>query len=439
MSYSYQPSNISQNQKMNMSTWSMQVTSSINNIIGLFATSFLVSYIMQVNVDAPLGESIVSIALYNIALYAVMSLVYFLMSYLVDRTNRVWFYRLGILIKGAFIVLIIFLGKDLAKLSALAGAIYGIAEACYWSSYNVMKCEIIPRMHADKFIAINTLLNKFINIVFPVLIGLMIDVSTFTSVAVYVLCIVIIQLVFSFFIKSKRPAESSFQFFQYLKKLRKNDADAKRIKRFYPIALGYGGTTICTILVSFMAIYTFKTNLNLGIFTASFAVLSVIALLVFKKTTKEGGRKIIYTIIGILPVIAGILVAFKITKWTYILFNIVETVSLCVLAYALDYQRTVIIKKTGNYNDTAEHQTLTELIFNLARVITFTLMLVLGLTLDLFGFRILCVIISLVFPMLCFFLHRMEKFEKDYPLEVRVVSVEAEPIDVNNKNIEEVG
>ena len=421
MAYNYKPSDSSGKEKMNLSTWSMQVTSSINNIISLFASTFLVSFIVQTNQNAPLGQSLVSIALFYISQYAVVAFVYFIMGYLVDKSNRVWYYRLGILIKGLFIVLIIFLGEDLAKMAALAGVVYGIAESCYWSSYNVMKCEIIPRMQADNFVAINTLLNKFINIVFPILIGLLIDISTFMSVAIYVLILVAIQMVFSFFIKSQRPENSSFEFFKYLKNLRGDADGVKRIKRFYPIALCYGATTICTSISSLLAIYTFKTNLNLGLFTAIFSVLSVMALILFKKYTKIGLRKILYVILGVVPLIGALCVTINVEKWSYIAFYVSETVSLTVLAYALDVQRTIILKKTGHYSDIADHQTLTEVLFSFSRCVTFSIMLVLGLTLDVLGLRILMIIVGLVFPLLAFFLHRMEKVEMNYPLKSKEI------------------
>ena len=168
MAYTYNPSSKNTKEKMNLSTWSMQITSSINNIISLFASTFLVSFITQTNSNEPLGKTLVAIGLFYVSLYFVQAIIYFLMGYLVDKTNRISLYRMGIIVKGLFIVLIIFLGKDLARMSALAGAVYGIAESLYWSSYNVMKCEIIPRRQADTFIALNTLFNKFINIIFPI-------------------------------------------------------------------------------------------------------------------------------------------------------------------------------------------------------------------------------------------------------------------------------
>jgi len=434
MAYTYNPAQSTGKDKMSLSTWSMQITSSINNIISLFVTTFLVSFITQTNSDRPLGETLVAIGLFYVTLYFVQAFAYFILGYLVDKTNRIWFYRVGIIIKGAFIVLIIFLGENLAKMSALAGAVCGIAESCYWASYNVMKCEIIPRRHADTFIALNTLFNKVINIVFPILIGFLIDVSTFMSVAIYVLMIVLIQFTFSFFIKSQKPENSSFKFFAYVKKLKTKSEDVKRIRRFYPIALAYGLTTICTSLASLLAIYTFKTNLNLGLFTAGFSIISVISLLLFKRYSKLGQRKILYIILGALPFLGAISVTIKVAKWSYILFYLTETVALTVLAYALDVQRTIILKKTGHYEDIAEHQALTEFVFSTSRCFSFALMVVLGLVLDVWGLRLLMIGVGLAFPLLTYFLHKMEKVEMFYPLEVRVVSVETEYIEKTEEN-----
>jgi len=434
MAFTYNPNKTELKGKMDLSTWSMQITSSINNIISLFASTFLVSFITQTNANEPLSKTLVAIGLFYFSLYFVQAFIYFIMGYLVDKTNRISLYRLGIIVKGAFIVLIIFLGEDLAKMAPLAGAVYGVAESLYWSSYNVMKCEIIPKRQADSFIALNTLLNKIINIVFPILIGFLIDVSTFMSVAIYVLIIVAIQFVISFFIKSLKPENSSFKFFKYVKKLKTQTDDVKRIKRFYPVAICYGLTTICTSLASLLAIYTFKTNFNLGLFTAGFSIISVISLILFKRYSKIGKRKILYIILGLLPFLGALSVTIKVAKWSYILFYLTETVALTVLAYALDVQRTIILKKTGHYEDIAEHQTLTEILFSTARCLSFLLMIILGVTLDVLGLRLLMISVGLSFPLLTYFLNKMEKVEMYYPLEVRVVSVEAEYIEKTDEN-----
>ena len=91
----------------NSSIWGLQITNSINNIISLFASTFLVSFITQTNIEKPLGETLVAIGLFYCSLYLVMAISYFVLGYLVDRSNRIAFYRFGIIVKGVFIVVII--------------------------------------------------------------------------------------------------------------------------------------------------------------------------------------------------------------------------------------------------------------------------------------------------------------------------------------------
>lgn len=423
MGYTYSPSSTTAKDKMNLSTWSLQVVHGLNNIIGLFANTFLVSYIMQVG-NGDFSASIVSVATYYLVMYCVMLIVNTLLGYLVDRSNRVWLYRIGVLFKGSFIILVIFLGKNLARLSALAGVLYGLAESFYYSSFNVVKSEMVPRAHASKYIVVENIFAKVINVVFPIVLGVLIDVSTYITTAYMVLAVVVIQVVFSFFIKSFRPENSNFEFFKYLNRLRDKSESMRRIKNFYPVALAYGGTKIQTALVSLLSIYTFKTNVNLGLFTALFALVAVLCLFVFKRLNKNKTSKVSYALLGILPVVASVLVAISIEKWTFIVHSMILEVAICLLGYSLDVHRTIILKKTGHYEDIAEHQALTEACFNIIRIVTFVLMLVLGLTLDLTGLKICIAVVSLSYPLLAIFLSRLEDVEKKYPVEYVVVSVE---------------
>ncbi len=440
MGYSYSPSSTTSKDRMNLSTWSLQVDHGLNNVIGLFANTFLVSYITQVSASESLSASIVSVASYYLAIYIVMIFLNTLLGYLVDRTNRVWLYRVGIICKGAFIVLVIFMGQNLAKYSVLAGALYGVAESFYYSSFNILKSEMVPRAHADKYVVVENIFAKVINVAFPIILGVLIDVSTYVTTAYMVLAVVAIQVVFSCFIKSSRPEGSCFEFFKYLKKLKGNSEDIKRIKNFYPVALAYGGTKIQTALVPLLAIYTFKTNISLGLFTALFAFLAVACLFLFKYLKKskigEKASKVMYIILGILPVIVSVMIAISIEKWSFIVFSMVLEIAICLLGYSLDVQRTVILKKTGHYEDIAEHQALTEVAFNIIRAVTFVLMLVLGLTLDINGLKICIAVVSLSYPLLALFLMRLEKEEKKYPIDYVVVSVE-EVTDSQNATIEE--
>ena len=143
-----------------------------------------------------------------------------------------------------------------------------------------------------------------------------------------------------------------------------------------------------TPVLSFLAVYTFKTNLNLGIFTAIFSLVAILLILFIKRFTKIGNRKIFMIVLATLSVVASVLVVCDIAKWSYIVFNLILTPSIAAFATILEYHRSVLLKKTGHYSDIAEHQVVVEFCFGISRVLMGVLMLLLGFFLEIIGFKI---------------------------------------------------
>lgn len=416
MAYQYSPSK-QDSKKIDKASIGLQISHMLFVIVSIFASTFLVSYIVSINANNPLSKSIVSIAIYFITQFAVFGISYFLMSYVVDRTSRVWIYRLGILLYGIFIVMVIFVGKELSKYVVLAGALYGLSEGVFHAAYNVLKGEMVPRRTMSHYSTLCLVLDKVVRIVFPILMGFMIDSSTFYVTAIYVLVVVIIQLGVTFLIKSERPENSSFDFFTYLKSLKSKNEDMVRIKRVYHVSWLYGFKTIFSTLFSIITIYTFKTNFKLGIFTSISAIVSILSLIIFKKFTKEGSRAPFYLSLSILLVLSIVGFTLFMNKWTYIVYTFFDAISLNVIANGIDIQRNLVIKKTGHYSDIAEHNCVIELQFTISRILTYTLMLVLGLTLDILGIKICLIICALVMPIMAIMLSKMEKEESKFTLE----------------------
>lgn len=412
MEYTYTPSTITANSKMSKQTIIMQIVNSISNIVNIFVSSFLVSYIMSVNVDLPLSASLISVGVYNISLYIVFTLVYFGISFLVDKTSRIGIFRISLIVKGLFIVLIIFLGKDIAKYAYIAGAVQGISDGLYWASYNVLKGEIVSKAHFNKYATLGSVLEKVIKIIFPVLIGYLIDISTFLNIAIYVFIIVIVQVVLTFFIKCYKPKGAHFEPFKFIRSLKTDTEDIKRVKRVYPVAFMHGFKTVIGSIIPILTIYTFKTNLNLGIFTALTAFTSIFVLIIFQKFTKYGQRKWSYLVVGIIMLVSSTIVAVWLQKWSYILFHFVESMAYVVVSNRFDAERNILIKKTGHYSDIAEHNFVIETVLNISRIIGYVLMVVLGLYLDVLGLKILTIIMGVSVPLLAIFENRIEKQEK---------------------------
>ena len=76
MSYTYTPSNAVESKKLDRSSVSLQATYILNKIIGLFVSTFLVSYITQVNREAPISVSLTSIGLFFVMHNIIFALIY---------------------------------------------------------------------------------------------------------------------------------------------------------------------------------------------------------------------------------------------------------------------------------------------------------------------------------------------------------------------------
>ena len=164
-----------------------------------------------------------------------MLLSYFIFSYVVDKTNRVWVYRLSSVILSVVVIITIFYGQDIAKIIVLAGVLMGLTYGTYYASYNVLKQEMVSRKSMKTFAVTISALSKIVSIVFPVLLGTLIEISTFSMVAIYVFILNIVLIVISFFIKAKKPKDSNFNVVEYLKTLRENTPINNKIKSIYKI------------------------------------------------------------------------------------------------------------------------------------------------------------------------------------------------------------
>ena len=189
MAYTY---NISTSKEDKKSTICLSTCHILFSIINLFVSTFLVAHIYSQT--ANIFDYAVNVGIYNLTTYAVMMVAYFLFSLWVDKSNRIWCYRLANLITAGLVVFTIFYGENLAQYVWLAGVLYGLSHAAYYASYNVLKQEMVSRNTIGKYTLILEVLTKIVNIVFPILLGMLIEVSTFATVAIYVCVICLIQI-----------------------------------------------------------------------------------------------------------------------------------------------------------------------------------------------------------------------------------------------------
>lgn len=364
----------------------------------IFTNTFLTSFIVSLNNNNILSGGLFDIGLLFISQFFVYITIYYLLSYLVEKTNRTILLRIGVLLNAILIVIFIFLGEQLSSWVILAGTICGAADALYYSSYLVMKNELNSRSNMNNYNMLVTIISNIIKVVVPIILGYLIDLTSYPAIAFYVVILAIIQFSLTFLIHSIKPENSKFECKKFITYLKNNPTAKREIKYTYLNAILAGFKNTYKILIVVLTIMIFKTNFSLGIFTSLSSLLTIIILLLFRKYEMKASKSIFsfYLLIGIIPFIASIILVCIFNEITLIIYNFALTIAIAFSDYLGSYERDAIIKNLGQKEFIAEHQFFVELFMNITRIVSYILFVVVSFFSSMIAFEIMfCILIGL--------------------------------------------
>ena len=366
-------------------------------VLELFTSTFLVSFILAQNPDSIIGIGLINIGIFYISWNAVYGILDFFASYLVDKSNRATLLRCGIIFNLLLMVALVFWGEQISHWLVLAGAVCGMSDAFYYSSYLIMKNELSFKGSFKRYNAASTVGVNLVKVIVPIIMGYIIDISTFSTIAIYVIIVGLAQFGLTYLIKSSKPQDSKFEFKNYLKYLKEDKFAWSKVKYTYYNSLLAGIKTTYKSVVIVLTIYIFKTNLSLGLFTSIFSLLTCLILIAYRKGDKNPkvNKFAIYLIVGILPVVALIAMLVCTNTVTLVILNFTLTVTNYFSDYLGSVERDAIMKNLNQYTYVAEHQFVTEITQISSRILTYALFIVVGLFSNFTALKIfLCVIIS---------------------------------------------
>ena len=426
--------------KLEKTQKSLLIVNVLRVILDLFTSTFLTSHILSLSPDNIFGTGLLNIGIFYVSQYIVFFLVYFTLSYFIDKSNRVSFLRIGILINGLLLVLLAFFGETISSWIVLAGAIVGVSQAFYFASYNVMKNELNGRVSIKTYNLSATILSNIAKMIVPTILGYLIEATTYSYVAVYVVIIAIIQFITTFFINSIKPTGAKFEPFGFIKFLQTDKESWNKIKYTYYNSLIAGVKTTYSIIVTILTIYTFKTDLSLGVFTSIFSLLTMGLLMLYKKgdSNPKVNKKVIYCLLGVFPVICCLAMVFWLNNITLVIFNF----SLTVIVYFTDYlggsERDAIIKNLNKYEYIAEHQTMVEGCLVAGRIVAFAVFSLVSMFASLTAFKILLVCIVVLNPLKFYYMYMQRKVRKEFELKnANLVATETEVTKTDAEDIKQ--
>ncbi len=359
--------------KLNGTSYALLTTHGFNYVVSIFVSTFLISYIYKIS-----DNYVLNIGLFYCFNYLTMGIFSYIVSRLIDKTNRVVCYRVAIIVRALFILAVVFLGEKLAGLVILAGILHGFSEAWYWCSFNVMKNELIPNSCMKRYTTLQIIENKSVNFIVPIVLGSIIDADSFKTSAIIILIMATIQIIVSFFIKSKRPENSGFDLKSFFARVKSTEKHKELFKICFLTGCLFGATTLISPVNTIIVMLTFKSNFSLGLLTGVFSAVSIIMLMIAKRLSKSRKATPIYIICAIASCVATLIVVLATNKISLIIFNFLYIACSTFYSYYFDLYRNVILKELDMYSDIAEYQGMIEIILEVSRTIGFGLMILAG-------------------------------------------------------------
>lgn len=395
--------------KLDRSAKSLMACDLTNNIINLFGETFLVAYFLQIS-----NENIIQVSTFYIILYLILGVGSILLGNIIKSKpkKRVSIYRFGIIIKSIYILLIILFKNKISRYFIIFAIFYGIAEALYWSTHDVMNIQIVDNENRKKYMTTKRILSKFINILVPIILGTSIELTSFGNIAIYIFVLTLFQIIMSlqidtnkFVINDKIQKYSLKDYTTYL-----SNEQKENINKVYELAFLYGiMMDTIRVLVVVITIMTFKTSFNFGILTTIFSVFSMISLYLFNKLYQKKYAKRLLLFCATLVVLGVLGLILNINKTTLIIYNFTYSITVYILEVMFKIKADDIVKENNIEKWLVEYHTFTEGFMEIGRITGFILMLLVGLLNNVIYFKLLLLIVTISIPIYARIMYKLEK------------------------------
>lgn len=363
--------------KFSKSTIALLFCSVFLNIAGLFSGSFLVAYFYSHS-----ANYILTIGVYNMLLFALLTIISVLLCFVI--TNAKWrdaIFRLGIVFKCLSVLLIVLLKDKLESYIVMLALITGIGEALYYTSFHTIKSEISSdRKIFEKYAYTSSIINQTINIVMPIILGIIIDVSSYLQISIYIFVICLIALGCSFFIKSRRLKDGNFNLIAYIKKLKSEKQKYKPLKYLYISAFAVGMRAVVGTLAAVIIMMTFGSNVGLGVNTSFITVVAMIFLTIYVRSKRLKKSKSLFIFNIVAPLLTAVILLSSMGRVTFLIFNVCFVIACTSLDYQIDINRYSLVKQLNLTQDTIEHQSMSEISLGVSRIMGYAFLALIGLT-----------------------------------------------------------
>lgn len=391
-----------QSEKLDRNAKALMICELINAVVDTFLSTFLVAYLLNIT-----NQNIGAVSIYYIVDYSVTAIAIYFIGILIKRYNISNVYRIGIIFKCIFVILIVLLKENIQSYVVLIAFILGIAETTYWGPCDNLVGLVTNSKNRTKYTANKKIFRTILKIIIPVILGTSIDLLSFYKVSTYVLTLTIIQVVFSFFVNVKSTNSSKLQMKKFLKSLKNND-NLPRLKIVYKASILYGVLlNVIPTIITILIVQTFKTNFQLGLIQTIFSITAMIALLIFRKLHKRKNNSYILLIGGAIALISVMLLIFNIGKAEIIIYNFISTNFIVILEVIFNIERYNNQENGIDERFNIENQTFLIMIMQIGRIVGYSMLLLACILNNIIYLKIVLLIATICIPIYSYYMYKL--------------------------------
>ncbi|SER17141.1 MFS transporter, YQGE family, putative transporter [Gracilibacillus ureilyticus] len=341
---------------------------------GLYAlATFLSNTFVNIFLWKKSGEYL-DIATYNLFIYLVQPIAFFVAGKCAKRVDRALILRIGVIVLSLFYILVLLSGDKATTYPYLLGSLLGMGYGFYWLSFNVLTFEITEPETRDFFNGLLGTFQSFGGMIGPLFAGYIISrMNNFTGYTVIFLLSFFlfgIAVVCSLYLQ-KRKATGKFMFRDVL-------AEKKRNKNWNSILLAHIAQGLREGLFIFIiAIWVYietGSEFALGVYNLLFSFSSLICYILISRLTKSIHRKRMILAGGILLYVAVAVFVFQTNYIMLLTYGVIVGVSYPVFNVAFVSLTYDIIGKSYKARDLRiEYIIVREIYINIGRITAITI------------------------------------------------------------------
>lgn len=394
--------------KLNKNEVILLIIEGIKICVSSFSGPFLVAFFISLTLS-----NIASYSIYKIVTNLVALIFSFVISRFIKKKNKIVSFRFGILINIVYLLSLIFFRDKIIDNSWILGIFLGLSNAFYYMPFNYIVSNEIRGEVLTKWTSFKSNITSAINILLPIILGVLLTYFNYYDIAIIFVIIQFFAFLISFLYKAKDKKLPTFSIRKYLSAIKKAEAYEK-FKTHYAIEFLNGFTFSSSALESVITIFvmlSFKTNLNLGIFTSAFTIINfIIALNLAKIKNKNVFPKImlVTVILIVSSIIYFILSTSKYSLITYNLMYNIAYVVISIITYVSTFSTVNSVREIKKAYQ-LEHFSVREFFLCAGRMLSFSLLFIVSLLNNILYYKLLIGVYTLSIITMNYLVYKLYK------------------------------